>query len=312
MANKPNNSQGYSHVSLFAGAGGFDIGAEENGFVTGYACDWERNSQQFFSNNFPHVPFDCTNVKNVTLKRINEKRKECHLPEFLRGEIDVLSGGSPCVKLAACNTFDARDFAPENMLMFETLPKIVLDLQPKIAVFENSDRLCSKGREAVLMEYIASFNTLLPNYWYSIKVINAKRHGAYQSRSRSIVVLVRKNVLNNRTIPFFPERLQIDISKQGVEALLPGVKAFSAGQFSAKPRVAKGNIFCTITASTCQKVIGSDKKEKKISVDQCKKLTGMENMDFSGICDTGKYKLLGNMVMRQLTYRVFNNFLNIL
>jgi site-specific DNA-cytosine methylase len=299
-------------VSLFSGAGGFDIGGAENGFVTGYACDLAENSEKFYKNNFPDVPFDLNDVRNVTLERINKVRKTRFLPALVRGEIDVLSGGSPCVKLAACNTVDARHFAPENMLMFETMPKIVLDLQPKIAVFENSDRLCSKGNEPVLMEYIASIKNLLPNYWYKIKVINAKRHGAFQSRSRSIVILVRKDVLKDIAIPLFPRRQRIDLSKQGVEFLLSHVVAFSAGQFKAEFKSAEGRLFCTLTASTCQLVKEADNRERKISLSECRVITGMTEYDFRGICDTGQYSLLGNMVMRQLTEALFKNFLNIL
>ncbi len=299
-------------MSLFSGAGGFDIGGAENGFVTGYACDLAENSEKFYKNNFPDVPFDLNDVRNVTLERINKVRKTRFLPALVRGEIDVLSGGSPCVKLAACNTVDARHFAPENMLMFETMPKIVLDLQPKIAVFENSDRLCSKGNEPVLMEYIASIKNLLPNYWYKIKVINAKRHGAFQSRSRSIVILVRKDVLKDIAIPLFPRRQRIDLSKQGVEFLLSHVVAFSAGQFKAEFKSAEGRLFCTLTASTCQLVKEADNRERKISLSECRVITGMTEYDFRGICDTGQYSLLGNMVMRQLTEALFKNFLNIL
>ncbi len=299
-------------MSLFAGAGGFDIGATDNGFVNGYACDLAPNSQRFYQNNFPDVPFDLNDVRNVTLDRINEVRRAYSLPVLVRGEIDVLSGGSPCVKLAACNTYDARHFAPENMLMFETLPKIVLDLQPKIAVFENSDRLCAKGNEPVLMEYIASIKNLLPNYWYRIRVVNAKRHGAFQSRSRSIVILVRKNVLKDVKIPLFPRRMPIDLSKQGVEFLLPHVVEFSAGQFKAKFKQAKGNMFCTLTAHASQLVREENKKPRKIALRECRTITGMTEYDFSGISDTGQYTLLGNMVMRQLTKELFRNFLNIL
>lgn len=299
-------------MSLFAGAGGFDIGATDNDFVNAYACDWENNSQRFYQNNFPEVPFDLNDVRNVTLDRINKVRADRSLEPIVRGEIDVLSGGSPCVKLAACNTVDARHFAPENMLMFETLPKIVLDLQPKIAVFENSDRLCAKGNEPVLMEYIASIKNLLPNYWYKIKVINAKRYGAFQSRSRSIVILVRKDVLKDVRIPLFPRPLKIDLFKQGVEFLLPHVVAFSPGQFKAELKPVKGRIFCTLTAHTCQIIQEAGKVPRKVSIDECKVLTGMTEYDFAGIRPIGQYSLLGNMVMRQLTKELFGNFLNIL
>ena len=278
--------------------------------MNGYACDWEENSERFYQNNFPEVPFDRTDVRNVTLARVNEVREKYGLQAIVKGETDVLSAGSPCVKVAACNTVDARDFAPENSLMYETLPKIVRDLEPKIAVFENSDRLCSKGKEVLLMEYIASIQNLLPQYGYCIRVLNAKRYGAFQSRSRSIVILIRRDVLNNITEmrPLHPPKNKIDLSVQGVDALMPWVVEFSAGQFKAKFKPAKGNIFCTITANTCQQVREADKEQRKISLNECKILTGMTEQDFTGICATEQYRLLGNMVMRQLTTILFRNF----
>lgn len=306
------NKHNYSHLELFAGSGGFGIGANENGFGTVYACDWEENSEQFYQNNFPDVPFDCTDVRNISLERINGLRTSRGLPELIRGELDVLSGGSPCVKLSASNTVDARDFAEENMLMIETLPKLVKDLQPKIAVFENSDRLLSKERAPLLMEYLASIQNLLPNYYFDVRVLNAKRYGAFQNRSRAIVILVRKDVLGDRSIPFFPNPEPINLAVQGVSALMPWVKEFSAGQFGDKFKSAEGRLFCTITASTCQKVKGADGLLRKISPLETKIVSGMTGYDYSGICETGVYKLLGNMIMHQLTKRLFKNFLNIL
>jgi len=157
-----------------------------------------------------------------------------------------------------------------------------------------------------LMEYIASIKNLLPNYWYQIKVLNAKRFGALQSRSRSIVILIRKDIMKNHSL--FPTKEPIDLSKQGVDAVLPHVVEFSAGQFKAKFKPAQGRIFCTLTAHSSQLVKEANMKIRKVSVEECKALTGMTGYDFTGICQTGQYMLLGNMVMRQMTRRLFENF----
>ena len=88
----------------------------------------------------------------------------------------------------------------------------------------------------------------MPEYEYQFKVMYAPRYGGFQTRSRAMVVLVRKDVLNGRNIPFFPPKEKIDLSKQGAHVLLLDIASFWHGQFEEKYKPTLGNLFCTLTA----------------------------------------------------------------
>lgn len=287
-----------------------DVGGYVNGFKTAYACDWHAASKQFFANNYPDVPFDQGDVREMSLDRINRVRENMGLPPIKVGEIDIFLAGSPCVKLSSCNTVDARDFAAENLLMVETLPKLIRELQPKVVWFENSDRLCSEKNEVLFLEYLAAIENLLPNYNYQIKVMNAIRYGGFQTRSRAMTVLVRNDVLNGRNMSFFPEQSNVDLSKQGVHALLPHVSEFWLGQFEERYKPAVGNIFCTLTAGGHERVKDHCGNIWPLTNEDRKVLTGMQEFDYTGIASTNVKMLLGNMVLRQLSERMIRHIKN--
>ena len=285
-----------------------DIGGFVNGFDTVYACDFHKAPEQFFKNNFPTVPFDVNDVRNVSLERINEVRSVRSYPALSVGEIDVMTAGSPCVKLAACNTVDARDFAPENMLMVENLVWLVRDLQPKIAWFENSDRLLAKKNDTLRFEFDSAIKHLLTNYKMERKVIHAKRYGGFQTRSRAMTVLVRMDVLNGRKISFIPKPEKVNLFKQGASQILPEVKRFWMGQFDERYKNTVGNLFCTLTATGNEMVEDWVGSVYPLTNEQRMRLTGMVGYNYDHICMTHVKMLLGNMVLRQISERFFKHF----
>lgn len=295
-------------LAFFAGIGGMDLGGLKNGFETKYANDWHKASKQFYQNNYKEVAFDQCDVRLVTLNRINEVLQKHGYDTISAGEIDVLTGGSPCVKISAANTKDARQFAEENFLMLETLIDIVREVKPKIAWFENSDRILGKGNEALMLDFETRMHHFLPDYNYQIKVMYAPRYGGYQTRSRAMTVLVRKDILRGRDISFFPAPSKIDLTKQGVDVLLPWVESFWQGQFDKKYKPALGNLFSTLTANGRPYVIDCTGEERLLSLEEKQILTGMTGYDYSDICPTNQNILLGNMVLPQLSERMFKHF----
>src|SRR5690606_27323546 len=119
------------------------------------------------------------------------------------------------------------------------------------------ERLVCNGREILLEEYLATIEHQLQDYNYCLKVLDAKYYGANQSRLRSILVFVRKDIRNGRKIDFHPAPKAVNLLNQSVDALMPWVESFSPGQFGElidgkrvfKFKSAIGKVFCTITAS---------------------------------------------------------------
>lgn len=299
-------------MSLFAGIGGMDVGAHKYNIPTCYANDYHMASQQFYKNNYPDVVFDCCDVRLVTLKRINEKLANRNHKLLIPGELAVLTAGSPCVKMSASNTKDARQFAKENYLMIETVPDLVKELMPKIVWMENSDRFMSKANTDLRHEYLVRLKYFLAEYEYQIQVMNAPRYGGFQTRSRAMVVMVRKDVLNGRKISFFPPREKIDLTKQGAHVLLPDIASFWHGQFEEVYKPTLGNIFCTLTASGREYVKDHAGNKMLLGVERKKVLSDMTGYDYSGISDTNQTMLLGNMVQPQISERMFKHFTEVI
>lgn len=297
---------------MFSGIGGMELGGHKYNARSIYACDFHKASKQFFANNFKDTVFDQCDMRLVTRRRINRMLKAAGKKPIRKGDLDILTGGSPCVKLAPCNTKDARQFAPENYLMIESLIKLIQDLKPKIAWFENSDRLLSKANRQLLFEYTTRMKHFLPDYEYQIKVMYAPLYGGYQTRSRAMVVLVRKDVLNGRNISFFPVEEQIDLTKQGAHVLLPDIASFWHGQFEEVYKPTLGKIFCTLTASGREYVKDHAGNKMLLGIERKKILTGMTSYDFSDICMTHQNMLLGNMVLPQLSERMFRHFTEVI
>ena len=67
MANKKNN---YSYISLFAGAGGLDIGFNELGFKCLFANDIEEYSESTFQLNWPKTNFLRDDIRNLNAEKV--------------------------------------------------------------------------------------------------------------------------------------------------------------------------------------------------------------------------------------------------
>ncbi|WHY88234.1 DNA cytosine methyltransferase [Neobacillus novalis] len=192
-------------ISLFAGAGGLDIGIKRAGFEVKLAVEIEPTYCETLQTNFPYLTVKQGNVMDYSRERIYE---EAGLSED--EEIDLFIGGSPCQSFSTAGKRQAfEDPRGQAMLKFADL---VQEMQPKVFLLENVRGLLSSALKHVPLtergkrplepdeQQGSAFRHILEhfgNYEVSVKLLNAADYGVAQTRERVFIVGVR-NDLNTK------------------------------------------------------------------------------------------------------------------
>lgn len=191
-------------VSVFAGAGGLDIGIKRAGFDVKLALEIEETYCETLRLNHPELNVVCGNIMDYSRDRIY-KEACLHLDE----EIDLFFGGSPCQSFSTAGNRQAfDDERGKAMLKFAEL---VTEIQPKVFLLENVRGLLSvplkhrphnqrgegfpplsKDEEpgsalCYLLKHFEGYN-ITYNY------LNAADYGVPQTRERVFFIGVRKDL----------------------------------------------------------------------------------------------------------------------
>ena len=181
-------------LSLFTGAGGFDIGFKAKGFKIILASDIWDKAQETYSYNYPKIPFLKSDIRLISKKTVLSLTK---------GEVpDVIIGGPPCQGFSVMGDKNTGD--PRNELYEEYL-RLISDLDPKCFVFENVKGLKTMFKGRFLNKLINQITSL--GYNLHFKVFDSSEYGVPQKRERVILVGTK---LDN---PFsFPKKSNKNIS----------------------------------------------------------------------------------------------------
>ncbi|WHX97950.1 DNA cytosine methyltransferase [Neobacillus sp. DY30] len=193
-------------VSLFAGAGGLDIGIKKAGFDVKLAVEIEPIYCETLQTNFPDLTVKQGNVMEYSRNRIYE---EAGLAE--EEELDLFIGGSPCQSFSTAGKRQAFD-DPRGQAMLK-FADLVQEIQPKVFLLENVRGLLSSSlkhvpinqreKDVILepeQEQGSAFRHLLEhfgNYEVSVELLNAADYGVAQTRERVFIIGVR-NDLNTK------------------------------------------------------------------------------------------------------------------
>ena len=210
-----------THISLFTGIGGFDIGFANAGIQTRVMIEFEKNCCQTLRANFHWEGLKERKKEDGSplWKNKREMKKEIgwyHEPEpiiiekdikevtkeeILKaaklgvGECSIISGGFPCQGFSLAGKRMIED--PRNALYREFV-RIVDEIKPVFIIGENVPGLASIAKGEIMKQICEDF----ANCGYDItwKILNAADYGVPQNRKRIFIIGKRIDMLR------FPEK----------------------------------------------------------------------------------------------------------
>lgn len=163
-------------VSLFAGAGGLDLGFEKAGFNIVWANEYDNDIWETYEKNH----------KNTLL----DKRSIIDIPSNDIPDCDGIIGGPPCQSWSAAGLKGGiRD---KRGILFYEFMRILADKKPKFFLAENVSGILSKTHSEALENIIEMFDKI--GYTLSFKLVNVADYGIPQDRKRIFIIGYRKDL----------------------------------------------------------------------------------------------------------------------
>lgn len=189
-----NNTNGFTTIELFAGAGGLALGVEKAGFDTIGLIEFDKDAAETLRVNRPNWRVIHDDIANISCLDLEEYFG------IKAGELDLLSGGAPCQAFSYAGKRLGLEDARGTL--FYHYATFLQKLQPKMFLFENVRGLLThdKGRT------YETITNIFEQAGYSIqmKVLNAWDYGNPQKRERLITIGIR-NDLVDKVKYLFPE-----------------------------------------------------------------------------------------------------------
>lgn len=163
-------------VSLFAGAGGFDLGFRAAGFRVVWANDNALDGHATFRVNHPGTPLDGRDIR--------------HVPSRDVPDADGVIGGPPCQAFSPAGRRGGTD-DPRGRL-FDEFNRIVEDKRPQFFIAENVQGLLNPKFSAFVTCLLARWRSA--DYEVSWRCLDLSQHGVPQSRKRVFFVGYRRDL----------------------------------------------------------------------------------------------------------------------
>ena len=169
-------------VDLFAGAGGLSLGFEQAGFDVVASVEVDPIHAAVHHHNFPASTAICRSVVCLSGAQIRS------LAGLGKQDIDAVCGGAPCQGFSTIGKRALDD--PRNSLVHHFC-RLVSELRPRYAVFENVRGLTMGAHKAFLDEIIEALSAAGYTVQLPYRVLNAGDHGVPQDRKRLFLLATR-------------------------------------------------------------------------------------------------------------------------
>ena len=172
----------FTAASLFAGAGGLDIGFEEAGFHTLWANDFEKDACKTHEA-WSDAEVICGDIAKIANDSVPKT--------------DIILGGFPCQGFSLSGP---RKIDDSRNILYKHYVRIVKEKQPLLFVGENVKGLLTMGGGRIMEAIIYEFSECGYNVFYQL--VNARDYGVPEDRERVIIVGFRKDLgIDNFVFP---------------------------------------------------------------------------------------------------------------
>lgn len=187
-------------ISLFSGAGGLDLGAEQAGYEVRAAVEWDRDAAATMEKNFPHL-YSPVVQKNILDTPTREILKAAG---FRAGERpDLLVGGPPCTPFSKSGFWLdwKREGLDPDASLLQAYTRVLREARPRRFVLENVYAL-TYNNKASRPAYERLLREIDDAGYYGVaQVLNAADYGVPQSRPRLFIIGVPKD----EPVPALPD-----------------------------------------------------------------------------------------------------------
>ena len=191
-----------THVSLFSGCGGIDLGFRQAGFRTIFANDVNEDACRTYRRN----------LGEITLGDV----RKIELPKF--EHVDVLTAGFPCQPFS--NAGSRKGVNDARGTLYLSALNAVRELKPRAVMFENVRGLLSSKHEGKPLIEIICENLSELGYDASFSLVDASRHNVPQKRLRVFIVGMRHGC-GNGTFAFPEDIVRKDLTLANVVVDVP-------------------------------------------------------------------------------------------
>ncbi|MEG2645601.1 MAG: DNA cytosine methyltransferase [Clostridia bacterium] len=162
-------------ISLFAGAGGLDLGFEKAGFDIQWANEYDKTIWETYEKNHNNY-LDKRDIRKIPLEEI----PEC----------DGIIGGPPCQSWSEAGALKGID--DERGKLFYEFIKILNDKKPKFFVAENVSGMLSEVHKEAVQNIIKMFKE--SGYNMELYLVNASDYKVPQDRKRVFYIGFREDI----------------------------------------------------------------------------------------------------------------------
>lgn len=181
-------------ISLFSGAGGLDLGAEQAGYEVRAAVELDRDAAATMEKNFAHLASPVLQ-KDIMTTPTREIMRAAGLTTGQRPEL--LVGGPPCTPFSKSGFWLEwkREGLDPDASLLQAYTRVLREARPRRFVLENvyaltyNNKASRPAYERLLREIDAA------GYHCHAKVLNAADYGVPQARPRLFIIGVPKDEL---------------------------------------------------------------------------------------------------------------------